>query len=52
MKYRVLKKCSLVVEKDSIVELDPKQAELAEGLVIPVIEEKKEAKKSVEKKGE
>lgn len=51
MKYRVLKKCSLVVEKGSIVELDPKQAELAKGLVLLYEEKPKEVKKA-KKKGE
>lgn len=50
MKYRVLKKCSLVVEKDSIVELDPRQAELVKGLVSPI--EEQEKKKTTKKKGE
>lgn len=52
MKYRVLKKCSLVVEKDSIVELDPRQAELVKGLVLRIEETKEEKKKTTKKKGE
>lgn len=49
MKCRVLKKCSLVVEKDSIVELDQRQVELAKGLVLP-LDEQQEEKKEVKKK--
>lgn len=55
MKYRVLKKCSLVVEKNSIVELDPMQAKIAKGLIAPIeaTEEPKETKKkTTKKKGE
>lgn len=50
MKYRVLKQCTLTIEKDSIVELDPNQARLAEGLVSPL--EEVQEKKKTKKKGE
>lgn len=48
MKFKVLEKCTLVVEQNSIVELDPKQAKLAieKGLVCEYkVQEKKETKK-------
>lgn len=49
MKFKVLKKCTLTIEANSIVELDPKQAKLAEGLVA-LVEEQKEQKQTTRKR--
>lgn len=39
MKCKVLSKCTLTVDKGSIVEVDPRQFELARGVLAPVEKE-------------
>lgn len=49
MKFKVLKKCTLTIGPNSIVELDPMQAQLAKGLVA-LVEEQKEQKQTTRKR--
>lgn len=51
MKFKVLKQCTLKVEKDSIVELDQRQADIALKLGL-VSSYKVQQKKTTTKKGE
>ena len=50
MKCKVLKKTLLVVEENSIVEVDAKQYECAKHLLQPIVEEESKAKKEKKRK--